>query len=442
MPPRRLVVISDHCTEVPPRPVAHPATLTTRLPQIVPRDRVRVTGGYLERLPLASVAAGLVDLAEIWSFAGRCGESDASLGLAAGRPDPERPGLTRRLFRAEPGPAPYRSTEVVAHLRDTGAPEILCVWGLGVDHDILDAARGAVTIYNSIDAPALRIPDDLARRFALILTGAPWQSAQIAARLPDARVLELPVGPCFASELTFHPTGAPKDRDVVYVACAQPYKRHDILFDALERRPGTTALLVVGYGEDDLRAEIARRGLDVEVVGPPGVSHDAVNRLINRARVGVVCGEADGAPAILTEYQLAGLPVLANARLSCGLAHVPPEAGEIAEPGAPFAAALDRLLSGPPRDPRAAAIARCGWRASIARLASEITVIRAGRAGRYRHDLGGVRPATGDFDGAPADDAHADDAHAGVRRTGGGPFERPFESQAGGPSDDRPKETA
>lgn len=375
---RRLVVISDHCSHGPPVPVTHPAQIDTILPP-PPTGQVTVTGGYLERLPLAAIAAGIVDTAEIWSFAGRCGESDASRGLAAGRADPDRPGLTRRVFRADAHDAPYGSAEAVRHLQQTGAPDILCVWGLGVGHDIMDAARGAVTIYNSIDAPALRIPDDLAARFDLFLTGAAWQSAEIRARIPGARTRVLPIGPNFASDVTFHPTGAAKDRDVVYVACAQPYKRHDILFDAMQRRPGTTALLVVGYGDDDLRADADRRGLDVEIVGPPGVDHDAVNRLINRARVGVVCGQHDGAPAILTEYQLAGLPVLANADLVCGLDHVPASAGTIASPGAPFAAALDGLLASPPADPRPDAIARWGWRASIACLGQDIDAIRSGR---------------------------------------------------------------
>lgn len=380
MSSRRLVAISDHCSHVPPLPLTQePPQACSVLPRPPARSDVRVTGGYLERLPLAAVAAGLVDQAEVWSFAGRCGESDASLGHHAGRPDPDRPGLTRRVFRADPHPAPYGSAEAVRHLRQTGAPDILCVWGLGVGHDILDAAEGAVTIYNSIDAPALRMPDDLAARFDLFLTGAPWQSAEIEARIPGARTCVLPIGPNFAADLTFFPTGAAKDRDLVYVACAQSYKRHDILFDAMERRPGTTTLLVVGYGEDDLRAEADRRGLDVEIVGPPGVSHDEVNRLMSRARIGVVCGQDDGAPAILTEYQLAGLPVLVNARLCCGLAHVPPDAGAIAEPGADFAAALDRLLAAPPRDPRPAAIARWGWRTSIARLATEVAAVRHAR---------------------------------------------------------------
>ena len=99
---------------------------------------------------------------------------------------------------------------------------------------LLDACAASLKIYNSIDAPALRLPDDVARRFDLFLTGAEWQSDEIRARIPCARCLVLPIGPEFASGDTFHPTGAPKDRDVVYVACAQPYKRHDLLLDALE----------------------------------------------------------------------------------------------------------------------------------------------------------------------------------------------------------------
>ena len=349
------------------------------LPPAADRAQVRVTGGYLERLPLAAVASGLVDAAEIWSFAGRDGESDADCNRPCGKPDPDRPGLSRRVFRAD-GPAPYGSAEALAHVAAHGAPDVLCVWGLGVDGALMEACAGAVTIYNSIDAPALRLPDDVARRFDLFLTGAEWQSDEIRARIPGARCLVLPIGPEFASGDTFHPTGAPKDRDVVYVACTQPYKRHDILFDALERRPGTSALLVVGYGHmtEDLRADAARRGLDVEIVGP--VPHDEVNRQINRARVGVVCGQHDGAPAILTEYQLAGLPVLANADLVCGLQYIAPETGLAAAPGDDFAAAMGRLIERhADYDPRPHALAHWGWPASIARLKAEIDAIRAGR---------------------------------------------------------------
>ncbi|WP_220495374.1 glycosyltransferase [Paracoccus sp. MC1862] len=364
---------------MPPEPRAAREPASGALPPLADRAEVRVTGGYLERLPLAAVASGLVDAAEIWSFAGRNGESDADCNRPCGTPDPARPGLTRRVFRAD-GPSPYGSAEALAHVAAHGAPDILCVWGLGVDAALMEACAGAVTIYNSIDAPALRLPDDIARRFDLFLTGAEWQSDEIRARIPGARCLMLPIGPEFASGDTFHPTGAPKDRDVVYVACTQPYKRHDILFDALERRPGTSVLLVVGYGHmtEELRADAARRGLDVEIVGP--LPHDEVNRQINRARIGVVCGQHDGAPAILTEYQLAGLPVLANADLVCGLQYITPETGLAAAPGAEFAAAMARLIERHvDYDPRPHALANWGWQASIVRLKAGIDTIRTGR---------------------------------------------------------------
>ena len=170
---------------------------------------------------------------------------------------------------------------------------------------------------------------------------------------------------------------------MVYVACAQPYKRHDILFDAMARRPGTRGLLVVGYGHltGEFRERADREGLDLEIIGPPGVSHDEVNRQINRARVGVVCGESDGAPAILTEYALAGLPVLANSRLCCGLQFITPETGLVADEGTDFASALDRLLREHERyHPREFALSRWGWQASIVTLSRALDSINQARS--------------------------------------------------------------
>lgn len=376
----RLVAVSDFCTHVPPLPLVRPVEgWAAAAPAVMPRT-CRVTGGYLERLPLAAVAAGLAVQAEVWSFAGRDGESDAARGEWQGRQDP--PGLIRRVFRADPHAAPYGSAEVRAHLATTGAPDLLCLWGLGVTRDLLEACGEAIVIYNSIDHDPLRIPGDVAARVDLFLTGADWQSDVIRDRVPGARTLVLPIGPDFASGETFRPLGVPKDRDVVYVACAQDYKRHHVLFDAMAARPGTRGLLVIGYGHlaDAFRAEADARGLDLEIIGPPGLSHDGVNAQINRARVGVVCGQRDGAPAILTEYALAGLPVLAADDLSCGLQYVTPETGLIAAPGADFAAALDHLIEhSTDYDPRPVALARWGWPHSIARLGSAIAAIRADR---------------------------------------------------------------
>nr|WP_234710121.1 hypothetical protein [Sinorhizobium medicae] len=47
----------------------------------------------------------------------------------------------------------------------------------------------------------------------------------------------LPIGPEFASDSMFYPYQSPKPYDVIYVAAAQSYKRHDILFEASAKLP-------------------------------------------------------------------------------------------------------------------------------------------------------------------------------------------------------------
>lgn len=331
-------------------------------------------GGYLERLPLSCVNAGLVDRAEIWHHHHGPGIGTADRG----------DGLVRRSFTVD-SDAPFHSEAMLAFIRDHGAPAILCVWGLGVSEAILEACAQSTIIYNSIDVPALRVPFEVSRHFDIVLTGAQWQNDEVAARHPDLPTLVLPIGPEFASADTFFPiAGAEKRYDVVYVAAAQPYKRHDILFDALERSPRSlTALCVMGYGEDGhfLRQEAPARGLSIDFVGPPGVSHDEVNRLINTAKVGVVCGVDDGAPAILTEYMLAGLPVVANAALRCGLQYIRRDTGIVASAEV-FDTAILEALARSDFTPRQAVLDNWAWPHSISKLAALIGSLNATRADR------------------------------------------------------------
>ncbi|WP_244631186.1 glycosyltransferase [Aureimonas sp. ME7] len=326
-----------------------------------------VHGGYLERLPLACVHAGLADHAEIWHFA-------RSADVPPLRRD--SPHLARRVFRLDGEGAPFRSTDMLRFIETVGAPEILVVLGLGVEERILEACRASLKVYNSIDAPALRVPPEIGRHFDLVLTGADWQSREVEARHPGMTTAVMPIGPEFADPETFRPLGEPKPYDVVYVAAAQPYKRHDILFDALASAPRPLrALCVFGYGEmgGELREQAMARGLQVDFVGPPGVPFAEVNRLMNAARIGVVCGVDDGAPAILTEYMLAGLPVLANERLACGLQFITPETGRTA-PAEHFGAAMVGMLDSLERfRPREIACERWIWPHTIERFRSQLT---------------------------------------------------------------------
>ena len=367
---RRIVAISDFCTRVPPLPGAW---LDDDPPPARTPSAAAVRGGYLERLPLAVVRAGLADSAEIWSFTGD--DTPTGLSTQSGQP-------AHRRFRADPHPTPYGSAQMMAHLARHGAPDILCIWGLGVTQSFLAACPDAIKIYNSLDVDAIRIPPDVSRHIDIFLTGSVQQSTDVLHSHPDALVEILPIGPEFASPETFFPTGAPKDIDVIYVAAAQGYKRHDILFDALAALPrDIRCLCIFGYGElaDDLRNRADRMALNVEFVGPPGVSHDEVNRLMNRARIGVVCGIDDGAPAILTEYMLAGLPVLANADLRCGLQYITPDTGRAARP-ADFAAALAEMLQTPDAFcPRDVVMRNWTWPQSVNRLRQLIGTARQRR---------------------------------------------------------------
>lgn len=299
----------------------------------------------------------------------------------------ESAALARRAFRLDEERAPFASAEMVAFVRAFGAPHILVVLGLGVAPALLEACANSVVIYNSIDAPALRVPPEVSERFDLVLTAAQWQSDAVEARHPGMATAIMPIGPEFAAPDPFRPLGTPKDVDLIYVAAAQAYKRHDILFDALARLPrDVRALCVFGYGDgaDELRRRAAELNLQVEFVGPPGVPVEEVNRLMNRARFGVVCGVDDGAPAILTEYMLSGLPVLANAALSCGLQFITPETGTTA-PADRFAEAIiDMRERWAGFDPRRAALDRWAWPHSVRRLQALIARacnLKQGQAG-------------------------------------------------------------
>ncbi len=373
MEPRRIVVISDFqdgawSEEATPSVEAYRhqwlSGIRGRSPTAVSEPGiVKVDGGYLERLPLAALKDGLVDCAEIWTH--WRGDTPPTAWTAGS------PFLTRRAFRMNGPEAPFASNDILGHIAAFGAPDILCVWGLGVCEDILLACRDSFKIYNSIDAPALRVPAEVSQHFDLVLTGAEWQSDVVRARHPGMRTEVMPIGPEFASQTTFRPLKIPKTHDVIYVAAAQAYKRHDILFDALARLPRSLRTLCVsGYGEmvPQLRDQAERRGIAVDFVGPPGVPLHEVNRLMNQARIGVVCGVDDGAPAVLTEYMLAGVPVLANSELLCGLQYITPETGRTASAVEFHQGLIDLLDRADTLRPRNAVLERWTWPHTVRKL--------------------------------------------------------------------------
>ena len=339
-------------------------------------DAPEVAGGYLERLPLACIAAGMVEQAEIWHH--QLGGERAPFVATNDR-------LGYRAFSLDDPAPPCHNRDMIAFVRAFGAPHVLVIYGLGVSTALLDACANSIIVYNSIDAPALRVPPAVSVRFDLVLTGAPWQSAVVEARHPGMPTAIIPVGPEFAAIDQFRPLGCAKDYDLIYVAAAQAYKRHDILMDAFARLPGDVrGLCLFGYGEDGdaLRRQIADRGLAIDCIGPPGVGFAAVNAHMNRARFGVVCGRDDGAPAILTEYMLAGLPVLANAELTCGTQYILPETGMLAAPDTFADAILTMRADGHRFHPRDAALTRWTWPHTVERLRPALAAAARWRANK------------------------------------------------------------
>jgi glycosyltransferase involved in cell wall biosynthesis len=345
---RRLVVISDY-QEGHFRDVALPSPVDFQAKWLErgigrPRSSIKISetfeveGSYMERLPLACLRSGLVDSAEIWTHS----REAEPVWI-----DPDTGPLRRKAFRMNGSAAPFASNDMLGHIAAFGAPDILCIWGLGVDEEIMRACGDSFKIYNSIDAPALRIPPDVGRHFDLVLTGADWQSMEVQRVHPGLATLVLPLGPEFASETMFRPLGLEKIYDVIYVAAAQPYKCHEVLFEALAKIPvPLKALCICGYGEmvDAFKSRTAELGVDVAFIGPPGVGYEDVNRYMNQSKIGVVCGVNDGAPAILTEYMLAGIPVLANRKLACGLQYITSDTG-MAVDGAQFDLGIVEMLS-------------------------------------------------------------------------------------------------
>lgn len=379
---RTLAAISDFREGWPPQPARDrgdyrrfwkddrtAARLHDRLNAIdlaAARRQTCVGGGYMERLSLACIRAGIVDYAEKWHYT-----RDHQPGIGG----LEQPLFGWRAFHLpdhEPERAPFESPDMLATIEANGAPDVLCVWGLGVSERVMQACADSFRIYYSIDALPLRLPPEVSRHFDLILVGGEWQAEAVRAVHPDMRTAILTIGPEFADPDTFRPLpDVEKDYDLVYVACAQPYKRHDILFEAMARaRRRLRALCVIGYGHTRQELEAMARDLNIEVdfIGPPGLDYAGVNAQINRARIGVVAGQRDGCPSILSEYRLAGVPVLANAALCCGLRFVTPRAGVIAPPGEWHTAIVDMLDRLDEFDPRAAALEDSTWERSIETL--------------------------------------------------------------------------
>lgn len=186
-----------------------------------------------------------------------------------------------------------------------------------------------------------------------ILTNTPEEREAVTARGLDALYCN---GAAFLSPSMFFPLpGCRKEFRAIYDAVVSPYKRHELAREVENlalityRKPTSTRA--------HIRSTLAALGDAAWLNGRPDgklewFDQAAVNRNINRARVGLCLSAVEGFMYASTQYLLAGLPVVTTP--SAGGRHVfyePDYVRTVDEDPAVVAAAVQAFCAAPP-DPR------------------------------------------------------------------------------------------
>jgi hypothetical protein len=280
--------------------------------------------------------------------------------------------LTRLVLQAELR-APAEMQGMVAATAPDAAPEpadIVCVPRADIDEDYLVRHAGSIRIYVAGDGQA-PLPPQLARHFDIVVAGDARQESELLHQHPDAFGLVLPRPRLDVAPAAFFPTDAPKDFDVICIAPASVEQQHERLFEAFARLPPSIRGLFVFDGGtlgDAYRAEVEIRRLNITCLGPMTIDPPVLNALINRARIGVVCGEGAADDRMFGAYLSANLPVLACSGLDLAARYLTPETGAIVEPERLDTGILDLLARAPSMRPREVALGGESRAAVMARL--------------------------------------------------------------------------
>jgi glycosyltransferase involved in cell wall biosynthesis len=109
--------------------------------------------------------------------------------------------------------------------------------------------------------------------------------------------------------------GVQKDFDVVMIATFAPWKRHAVLFRAMQKlRPRRIRVALVGVTWERTRIEfeqeIRRYGVQDDCTIFQGISPAQVNEVLNRSKVKVLLTKIEGANRALSEAMSANVPVV------------------------------------------------------------------------------------------------------------------------------------
>jgi glycosyltransferase involved in cell wall biosynthesis len=109
--------------------------------------------------------------------------------------------------------------------------------------------------------------------------------------------------------------GVQKDFDAVVIANFAPWKRHAVLFRAMQKlRPRRIRVALVGVTWERTRKEfeeeIRRYGVQDDCTIFQGISPIQVNEVLNRSKVKILLTKIEGANRALSEAMSANVPVL------------------------------------------------------------------------------------------------------------------------------------
>jgi glycosyltransferase involved in cell wall biosynthesis len=144
-------------------------------------------------------------------------------------------------------------------------------------------------------------------------------SAEAAEAVGKAQIPVLPIGigaQDWVDTEVFKPLPeVRKDFDVVMIANFAPWKRHDVLFRAMQKlRPRRIRVALVGVTwertREEFEQEIRRYGVQDDCTVFQRIPPAQVNEILNRSKVKVLLTKIEGANRALSEAMSANVPVL------------------------------------------------------------------------------------------------------------------------------------
>jgi glycosyltransferase involved in cell wall biosynthesis len=133
----------------------------------------------------------------------------------------------------------------------------------------------------------------------------------------------------------FKPLKTKKIYDICYIGNFVPWKKHDLLFSALDKIPGSNKIKLVCVGKTfgrDSEISIAAWKYHVNLELKGGLSKKEVVKIINQSKFGIIVSEKDANPRTITEQLACNIPLVVNSDLVGGKRLINKQTGIISKP--------------------------------------------------------------------------------------------------------------